>query len=352
MAVAADELIEFYRQLALLVNSSLPLPEGLAGLARSCGDRRFARVLDTVAADAGAGRPLGEALARHPGVFSPFHAALVRSGERAGILPQALAEVVRLAQFNRDLVLRVREIAFYPLLVIVLAVGVCLLLLRFVLGDMGRMMAELVGSAGGGLPAFSRLLFAGADGVARFWWPLAVLYVAAIVGLAWLFGPHPAARHALWQMVARLPGMGRVLWFADLARCCGLWAVFVRHQAPFPDALEVTAALVETPALRAALATAVERCRTGQDPGDALAGSGALPENVLFAFRHTPEAELAKTLDDLRDDYLENLRVAARRTAVFWETGGFLFMAMVVGGMILSLFAPLWQCLARMSSLE
>ncbi len=347
MSTRPEEVIEFYRQLALLVRANLPLPQSLEKLARNCTDPRFRQTLERLAADTARGVPLADALRAHRDLIPEFFIRLIAAGEKAGTLPEVLFEAAQAARFEYTLAQLVRTVVAYPLFTVGFASGVFLFMLRFVVHDIGGMARELLETTR--LPWFSALVFGVADAVTWAWLPCLVLYVVAVGAAVWLFSGRIGAQDSFRRCVAALPGARGILRRLDAARLCGVWSVLMQHRMPFPDALRVSAEMVSEPALATALCSLADDVSAGRALATAAEEYDVLPNLLKLTLAHTPEAELPRELATLRESFMQEATAAAKRVGVLWEVGAIAAMAVAAGGTILALYGPLILFFRRMA---
>ena len=332
-----DELTEFYRQLALLTRSDLPLPESVEAVAAGCGERGLRAALGQVADEVRRGRPLSEALAPHERFFPEFHRALIRHGERAGALPEALYEVADVARRQRSLGLDFREIMAYPLATTWFAVTVLLVMMRVYLPGFGRDMEALMEAP---LPPFSAVLFALAEIVSSHWLPVVVAYLLILAATVWLLSDQRVARRLLHRLLAILPGTRGIVGCLDVARVCGVSAVLLRRGTPLPEVLAVSAGMASDRELAQRLDLMRQQCEAGRSLHESAEVEG-LPATLALALRHTRETDLPEELQAMREHYTQLAETTARRVGFFWQVGAVVGMGCTAGAVIVAMFLPM-----------
>jgi type II secretory pathway component PulF len=340
-----DDLTEFYRELALLVRSDLPLPESIAAVAAGCGNRRFRKALDSVAEEVRNGTPLSAALGPHARTFPEFHRALIRSGERAGALPEALHEVAEVSRRSRAMGLDFREIMAYPLATTWFAITVMLLMMRLYLPGFGQDIQALLETP---LPPFSAVLFGLADGVKHYWPAVATLYLVLFAAVVWLFSELRDARRLLQRLLGVLPGTRGVVASLDLARVCGVSSVLLRRGTPLPEVFAISAGMAQDPGLAQRLDSLRQQCEAGRSLQESADTEG-LPASLALSLRHTREADLPDELDAMREHYAQQADATARRVGIVWQISAILGMGLAAGAVILAMFMPMIELYRRMS---
>lgn len=342
------ELIEFYRQLALLAESGLPLPEGLAGMAETCGDRVFQESLQRVAHDVRQGRSLSGALRGYPGVFPELYTSLLEGGERAGILPEALHEVASLAQCTAHTGLTLREALVYPAITIAFCFGTLLAMFRYVMPQLGR---DLGSYYEGPLPLASRVVCGVAESVSAVWPLPAVLYFAVVIGVVWLLSDRSSAMSCLMRLAGHLPGAAIVGRHLDSARGCSLLAVFIRRGVPGGEMLRACATMLTAPESGRKLHALAESCDRGRTLAELEGLETVFGQHAAIALRHPAEDGLAEQLDRVAESERIQAELALQRFRTVANMTVFGGMAVVGALSIWVLFLPLIQLYQTMTAL-
>jgi len=172
------DLSTFTRQLATMVTAGLALPEALRVL-RDQAKPGFALVVDDVLKKVEGGKSLADSLAANPAVFGRIFVALVRAGEKAGVLDQVLTRLADNLERQRDFEGKVKGAMIYPAIIVLGMLGVGAIMMIFVVPKMMSMYAEF----GAQLPLPTRILMFTSAFFSRFWW----LCLIGLGGAVWLF---------------------------------------------------------------------------------------------------------------------------------------------------------------------
>ena len=168
-------LIDFCYHLAIVVEAGIPLLQGLQDIG-SEDSHPLADVVQDVARKIEAGSTLSAALADYPHQFPPLVIASVRAGEATGQLDQILHDLVRYLEWRDNLKRQIVSAASYPALVLTGIVGLCILLVGWVLPRFLEIFVEL----GVALPLPTRILLYTQQFLGAYW---AHVLVA---GVAWI----------------------------------------------------------------------------------------------------------------------------------------------------------------------
>jgi len=337
--VPAAELAAVTRQLAVLVEASVPVAEALEAAVDATEHPRLLGALTRVRASVREGRPLADALGDAPGVFPPLYCELVRASEAAGALGPVLARLAVYLERTAALRSRLRATLTYPAVMAVAVVGVLVFLLTWVLPQMAQLFEE----AGAPLPVPARVLLAAGNAAAATWWAWLLGLAAGGLALrAWATSVAGRARIDAWLL--DLPVAGPVVGAAALGRVAHTLSALLAGGVRLEVALDLAAATAGNVRIAAAFAAAREAVRQGQALAPALRASGVIPP-ALVRLVATGERSgaLAQSLAHAAE-YLDAQveRDVATATA-FAEPALVLLMGAVVLLLVLTVLVPLVQ---------
>ena len=346
--MAAADLTEFYRQLHLLTQSNLPLPESLRQLADNARRPAFRRVLADLAEQTAGGRPLAAAMAAHPHQFDPSFVRMIAAAESAGTLPETLAEIAGLAAAHSLIVEKARSIAIMPVFVILFSILIYLGLLGVVVPDFMNFYDEVFYSSR--LPVMTLATFRASTFVAHWLNEIFAGYVLLLAYCIWLFSGMAAAQQQLLALIRRVPLARSIFRQLQTAQACSLWSVLMKLKMPLPEALATVAELVDDPPLAAVARRLSDHTRQGNSLADAMDQEPGIPGILRLTVHHTPEAELPKELDILADLFRDNANAATSRAAAGWEVMLIVVTSILAGGVIVALFSPLVEVVKMLGS--
>lgn len=324
------------RQLATLA-AVMPISDAVATLARQPGRAPEKAVLARTNRGLQAGSSLAAALP--PSAFPPEVRATIAAGEASGRLPLLLA---RLADtLDAQVALRSRLIAAlaYPLLLLLVAVGVILAMLVFVVPG----IAEQLTGSGQPLPFLTRAVLAVSGFVQRFWALLLLVPLLAAAG-AWAWARRPGNRLKLDRWLLRLPGAGSWLSALEAVRWSRLLATMLAAGLPLAEALQITAPTLTNRAWTDATDRIAGQVRAGASLSAAIA---LLPEppGLLVSLAQSGEASgrLAPLLESAAASLDRQLSDRSRTLLALAEPAIIVVLGGLVGLIILSVLLPILE---------
>jgi general secretion pathway protein F len=326
------------RQLATLVTVS-PVEEALRAIAIQADRPAVRAVLEGVHGGVMEGRRLSDAMGLQGAAFPPLYRAMVAAGESSGALAPILE---RLADgLERDQVVRGKVVTalVYPAVLSVVAVGVILAMMTFVVPR----VVDQFDSMNQTLPLLTRLVIGLSDGLRTWGWLAALLAGAAgVAGAAAL--RHPPARLWLDSLILRLPLVGRLTRDLHGARMARTLSTMIAAGLPVLEGLTLTARTVSNRRLRQATATMADAVREGGGLSAAMRRADVFPPILVTM---TASGEAGGRLEPMLEraaDYLE--REFSTFTAVMLsllEPAIIVVMGGVVALIVLSILLPILQ---------
>jgi type IV pilus assembly protein PilC len=229
------EIIMFSRQLALLLESGTDIVTSLDLLQSQMTNQTLQRIIGDVATNIRGGSSLSTALSKYPQAFSPMYHRAIAAGEQGGNLEVVLRQMADYMERGSITQKKIKGALVYPILVLVVAVGVIFILVTVVFPSFASFYAQL----GAELPAITRILMSISGWLRHFGLYLMLGLLVAVAGI-YLYSKTPAGKYRWDKMMLRLPLVGRIIQLGELSRCCRTMSLLIRVGLPLPEVLAVT----------------------------------------------------------------------------------------------------------------
>jgi len=177
--VKQSDVVIFTRQMSTLIDSGLPLIQGLDALARQQENPKFAEILTQIKTDVETGSTFAEALKKHPKLFDRLYTNMVAAGEMGGVLDSVMARLAAYMEKAQRLKRKVKGAMTYPAIVLGISITVVSIILIFVIPIFEKMFKEF----GHALPAPTQMVI----DVSNFVKSYILLILLLLGGLVFLF---------------------------------------------------------------------------------------------------------------------------------------------------------------------
>ena len=327
------------RQLAGLVGSGLPLERALTALAEEADDERQRHLLAALRAEVNAGSTFARALAQHPREFSDIYCAVIGAGESSGGLAEVLDSLADDLEQRQALRAKLIGAALYPAIVTVIAIGIVLFLVGYVVPQVASVFAGTKRA----LPFLTVAMLALSDVVRNYGWALlgglVLLAFGARAALA-----QPRLREKFDAAWLRLPLVGKLARGYNAARFAGTLAMLAGAGVPILKALQAAAETLNNRALRADALDALVLVREGAPLASALAQKKRFPGRVaMFARLGEQTGQLPTMLQRAATQLGTEVQRRAMQLATVLEPLLIVAMGGIVMLIVLAVLMPIIQ---------
>lgn len=343
--VSAKELAIFTRQFSVMIDAGLPLVQCLEILASQQENKAFAKVLSGVRATVESGSTLANALRQYPKIFDDLYSNMVEAGETGGILDTILQRLSGYIEKAVKLKRAVQSAMIYPVAVIVIAGGVIFLLLWQVV----PIFATLFAGLGVDLPLPTKIVIGASNAVATFALPMIVLGALGVYGLRKYYET-PNGRFMIDSLILKLPLLGNLMRKIGVARFTRTLGTLLTSGVPMLDAMNITARTSGNAVLEKAIVQVRKAIETGRTIVDPLRETGVFPNMVVQMIGVGEQTGALDTmLSKVADFYEDEVDAAVADLLTAMEPMIILFLGVVVGGVVISLYLPLFSLIGKLA---
>jgi len=264
------------RQLATLVASGQPLEEALRAIARQAEKPRLRNMVTAVRSRVLEGHTLADALADFPRVFNELYRATVSAGEHTGHLDLVLERLADYTEGRQYMRQKVQQALIYPIALVVIAIGVVILLLTYVVPKVTKVFENI----GHQLPVLTRGLIATSDFLRDNGIWLALLLALAVIGFGYAMR-NIRFRRRVHRFLLGMPLIGRLTRGLNTGRFARTFSILAGSGVPILDALRISAGVINNVPMREAVEDASSRIREGTGISKALERTGQFPPMAM-----------------------------------------------------------------------
>ncbi len=325
------------RLLGTLLRSGVTLPEALAALAEQTESPRFSGILSDIREKVNEGRSLADAMASHGKVFAPLYINMVRAGEASGALERVLDRLADFLDRQQELRGKVASAMMYPIVLAVLGAGIVTILMVQLVPKITAMFDEMAAE----LPWNTRLLIFVSNTVKDYWFVLAVLLAAVIVGFR-RWKRTEAGKARFDRFVLSLPVVGDMARKVAVTRFARTLATLLQSGVQLLAALQIVEHLLGNEQLAKAVRVARDDIREGEGIATALRKSGEFPPLVLHMIAVGERSgQLESMLEDVAAAYEREVNTAIDRMTTLLEPLMIVGMGISVGFVMFSIMQPI-----------
>lgn len=337
--LSLQELIDFTGTFRTLIQTGVPIIEGLVFLEKDAVSSRIRLLAREIRKQVIAGATFADTVAKYQEIFGSIYVGLTKAGEDSGEMEKTLERLSELLKKQAAIKGRVIGTLIYPTFVIVLAAIVVTVMLMFVFPA----FKEMFDQSGAKLPIFTQICIDLGEFLKEFWY-LTLMAPFAIGGAIYAAFKNPVSRAILDEFFLRVPLIGDMLKYANFSNF--ITVMFVAYEAGIPivDCLHLGNLTIDNKTIKSRITDAINKVQQGTHLSTALRAANIMPSMVLFMIAtgeqtgklgellHQSVVFLDKKLDDIIDALTKMIEP---------------LMLIVIGSIVmflaLALYLPLFQ---------
>ena len=343
--VPARNLAIFTRQFSVMIDAGLPLVQCLELLSKEEPDKKLAAAIDKVRIDVEAGNSLAEAMQRQSYAFDQLYTNMVAAGEAGGILDTILKRLSTFIEKQAKLIAQVRSAMIYPIAVLSIALIVVMVILWKVVPTFTALFEGLNAS----LPWPTRAVIWMSKQLILF---MPILFVAGVVGIYFFrrYYLTPKGRMRVDATLLKMPLLGVIIRKVAVARFCRTLSTLIGSGVPILEGLDITARTSGNAVIEAAITLVRTRIERGETIAQPLRATGVFPPMVAQMIGAGESTGALDTmLAKIAEFYEDEVDVAVAGMLTILEPVLICFLGVVVGGIVISMYLPLFELISQMS---
>ncbi len=376
--IKSKTLMIFTRQLATLIDAGLPLLRGLNVLAKQEKDAVLKNTINALADSVQGGSTFSESMAQHPRLFNKLYVNMVKAGELGGVLELVLNRLAEFQEKAQKIKNKVVSAMAYPIIVLIIAIVILLFLLAFIVPKFQQIFNDML--AGKPLPALTVGVIGASDAVKKFFtWPwggvlpgmgenstagqdlvatfttlnifMTAFTIFAIVYIYKYISNTPGGRVNIDKMKLKMPLFGDLTRKSAISRFSRTLGTLVTSGVPILQALNITRDTAGNAIIADAITKVHDAVKEGESIVAPLEASGVFPPMVISMVDVGEETgqlpEMLLKIAEVYDDEVDN---AVEGLTSLLEPLMIVFLALVVGTIVIALFMPLIEVIKGMQN--
>jgi len=338
--VSAKEFVIFSRQLAILIDSNVPLIRALKSIHTQTDNDFFAGKILELIADIEGGASISEALAKHPTVFSNFYVNMVKAGEVSGNLQETLNNLADNIEKNYDLTNKLKSATYYPIFILSVMFLVGFGMMAFVLPSLLEILKENDNVV---LPLQTRILIWLTDLFSTYWWAIGPVILGIIGSVIYYFRTEDG-RKEYDQIILKIPIFNKILKNIYVARFSENLTSLLKNGLTINVALNITADVIGNDVYREVIKDAVFRVKKGDKIGDVFERYDIFPPIVIQMIQvGESTGRIDYSLSKITEFYTKEADTMVKNFSSLIEPIIMVILAIGVGILVSAILLPIYQ---------
>lgn len=344
--VRAKDLMVFTRQLATLIDAGMPLLRGLRILLKQEKSPALREAVTGMGESVESGNNFSEALGQYPKIFDKLYVNMVKAGEAGGALDTVLNRLAEFMEKSEKIKNKVKSAMVYPIVVLVVAVGILAFLLTNVIPKFKEIFAELL--EGKPLPALTQFVMNVSEIVKTKGLWIAIAIAAIVIGIK-VWGKTATGRYMLDMALLKMPLFGPLFLKTAVSRFSRTLGTLLTSGVPVLQALSI----VRDTSGNDVLARAIQQIHDSVKEGDTMAlpmeAAAIFPPMVVSMVDVGEETgALPEMLLRVADNYDDEVDTAVEGLTSVIEPIMIVLLAIIIGTIVIAMFVPLISIIGEM----
>ena len=336
----------FCRQFTSIVRAGVSIVDAFGMLSEQTQNAALKNAIQQTHSDISKGDTLAIAMRKRGGVFPPMLCNMVEAGEASGSLDIAFERMA--TQFEKDAKLEsaVKKAMIYPIVLVVVMIGVVCAMMLFVIPRFVGMFNEI----GGDLPAVTKALMAISNFMVHYWWALLIGVVAIVVGYKTFYATQNG-KELIDRIKLRVPVLGNIQIKSACAKLGRTLCTLLGAGVPMVDALDITARSMDNEMYKQAMKDAKEQVTRGVALSRPLKTCGLFPPMIIHMVSIGEETgNIEQMLTNVAEYYEDDVQAATESMMALMEPAIIIVMAFVVGFLVIAMLSPMFSLYESLSN--
>lgn len=345
--VKQKEMMVFTRQLATLIDAGLPLLQSLNVLSKQEPNPDLRATIGALGESVQGGSTFSEALGAYPKMFNKLFVNMVKAGELGGVLEVVLKRLAEYQEKANRLRGKVVSAMVYPIIILVISVGILVFLMLAIVPK----FKEMFEGQNMDLPALSQFVFNFSDHcinddiipVVPNAFVFIVLLVAACIGVGF-WKKTPKGARVMDRFMLKIPKLGHLNKVSAVTRFSRTFGTLVASGVPILQALLITRDTAGNVIVADAITKIHDSVREGESIVTPMSACDVFPPMMISMVDVGEETgQLPDMLLKVAEVYDEEVDNAVSALTAMLEPLMIVFLAVVVGGIVLAMFMPMME---------
>jgi type IV pilus assembly protein PilC len=336
--ITRQEVIQFSTQLAIMIETGVPLSEGLDCIAQQADKPHVKKLVEDVARSVQGGSDFSTALSRHPRSFPRLYVALIKASEKSGMMSKLIIRANTYLKDEAEILRKVKGALTYPAIMLSFAILTTTFLLAFVLPK----FTAIYEGKGAALPMPTQILMAMSGFVVNHWMALiAAIATSAMLGYAY-FTTEKGSRVGHWIQI-NVPVIGKMFRKLHLARTLRMVGTMAGAGINLVDAVATAQDLCANSYYRDLWGEVSEQIQQGKQLSEPMFRSNLVPRGITQML-HSGEkgGKLAMVMEQVSGYAEQELKEQIGELTRYIEPAMIVIMGCIIGGVALALLLPIF----------
>jgi len=340
--ISGKDLAIFSRQLAVMLQSRVPVTQSLKGLAVQAKNENFREKILKISQLVEEGNSLSDAFGAYPEIFGIFYVSLIKTGEASGKISETLYYLSDHLERESDIVSQIRSAMIYPAFVIVVLFAVMIIIMLVVMPKVVDLLKETASNP----PPFTMMMINFYGFLMKFGWIIALAFFALVVFVIYYFASKDGKKR--WdRIILKVPFLNSFFKKIFLIRFAENISTLISSGLSINNALKITKDTVENEVYKEIISETEKGVSEGEKMSSVLVRypEYAPPFVVQMIQVGEDTGKLDRNLMEIVNFYQKEVKRAVDTFTALLEPILIIFLGVIVALLAVSVLQPLYGAL-------
>jgi type IV pilus assembly protein PilC len=336
--VKQSQFIIFNQQFLTLIKAGLPILNSLDLLIKRQKDRNLRTLLQNVRDRVKSGELLSDAFAAQH-VFPKLYTTTLMAGEKSGNMEEVLSRFIAFQRLAMTFKKKLAVSLVYPALLVTVVLCMSVFLVTYVVPQFAKLFENINAE----LPAITVFMLAVGTNAQKYL-PFAAIGLIVLLAVLWRWKGSDRGAETIDRVMLKLPVFGDIWLKYQVANFARMLSTLLSGGMPLVPSLETAGGSMSSRIVLNGIMDAAGRVREGQTL------SGSLEQQKMFPDLSVEMIEVGEStgalpamLNSVAEFYEEDVQTALGAAMALIEPVILIFMAVFVGGVLISLYMPIFS---------
>ena len=327
----------FFRQLANLIESGMPITRALGTLVEQTENPKLAKIITQIREDVQKGSTFADAMERHPKLFPAMFCNMIRAGETGGMLEEVMWRIVSFGEQEEELRGKAFSAMIYPAFLLVIGSSAIFILVSFVFPKFVTIFKDFNAT----LPWPTLVVMSFCEFMGKFWWAV-LLAVAGIIAGIVSYSRTEKGRRNFDAFLLRVPAVKSVIVRYEMAKFARVLGTLLDNGVPVLTAIKITVDTLTNRVIAEEVDMIHARVIEGDSISDSLRQTKHFPPMVINMFAVGEESgRLGAVAKRIADAYDQEVDRSVKAMAALFEPILIVIMGVIIGFLVIAMLLPM-----------
>ncbi|MBI4855246.1 MAG: type II secretion system F family protein [Acetobacterium woodii] len=329
------EISDFSRQIASMLASGITMIRAIKIMEERDIKPAIKKVYGTLYQEIQRGNTLSYAMKETGGSFPELLINMYKSGEASGQMEGTARKMADHYEKEHKLRGKIKSAMTYPMILFIITIMVVVLIFTLILPQFFTLFDGIE------LPAITKLMINISTSMTTYWYVYLIGLLVIIAGAAFLLTV-PDVKRALDQFKLKIPKVGKLMKIIYTARFARTLSSLYSSGLAMINALTISGSTIGNTYLQSQFAHAIEQVRNGEPLSASIQTIHGFDAKLVSTIYIGEESgNLDEMLESVADAFDYEAEMATARLVTFIEPIMIIIMAVIVGGIMLSVMLPI-----------